>query len=208
MKVLQASGLGKRFGRRVVFRKLDMSASGGATVAITGPNGSGKSTLVRVLAGVMRPTRGTVSLTLGNTVIAPTDRPFRTGLVAPYLNVYDRFSPRENLQFITRARGMDKPGVWIDEVLEQVGLRDRADDLVTTFSSGMLQRVRFAVALVVSPDVLLLDEPGSNLDDAGREIVRGVISSSRKAGRVVVVATNDAREADLCDEGVSITDFH
>lgn len=103
---------------------------------------------------------------------------------------------------------MDKPGVWIDEVLEQVGLRDRADDLVTTFSSGMLQRVRFAVALVVSPDVLLLDEPGSNLDDAGREIVRGVISSSRKAGRVVVVATNDAREADLCDEGVSITDFH
>ena len=201
---LRADGLGKRFGARIVFRDLTLRAVGGSTVAVTGPNGSGKSTLVRILAGVLRPTRGTVALTVDGTEVAPRDRPFRTGLVAPYLNLYDRFSPRENLSFIARARRLPGADRAVESALDQVGLAARMDDLVATFSSGMKQRVRLAAAVLCGPDVLLLDEPGSNLDDAGRAVVDRIVASSVEAGRVVIVATNDAAEAARCREQVSV----
>ena len=206
MTELSASGLGKRFGRRVVFRDISLKVEGGTSVAITGHNGSGKSTLVRVLAGVLRPTKGTVSLSVDGKEVPGDLRPFRTGLVAPYLNLYSRFSPEENLRFIARARSLPNREERIAATLERVGLSDRGGDLVATFSSGMIQRVRLAAALIADPDVLILDEPTSNLDEAGHEVVRRAIDDACKAGRVVVVATNDAREAAACDAQCSVDD--
>ncbi|NNE70658.1 MAG: ABC transporter ATP-binding protein [Rhodothermales bacterium] len=196
---LSASGLEKRYGRRRVFRGVDLEVVGGQSMAITGHNGSGKSTLARVLAGVLRPTRGSVSLTVDGVQIPKEERPFRTGLVAPYLNLYAQFSPVENLRFIARARQLDDREARIAQTLRLVGLVGREDDLVTTFSSGMVQRVRLAAAVLGEPDVLILDEPTSNLDEEGRTIVRRVIDEYRSAGKVVVVATNDAAEAAECD---------
>ncbi|MFT4605499.1 MAG: heme exporter protein A [Rhodothermales bacterium] len=204
MTELSASGLGKRFGRRIVFRGIDLKVEGGNSVAITGHNGSGKSTLVRVLAGVLRPTKGAVSLSVDGTLIPTELRPFRTGLVAPYLNLYTRFSPAENLRFIARARSLPDREARIAATLDRVGLSKRAGDLVATFSSGMIQRVRLAAALIADPEVLILDEPTSNLDKAGHEIVRRTIAEARHAGRIVVVATNDAREAAACDIQCSV----
>lgn len=111
------------------------------------------------------------------------------------MNVYDGFSPRENLRFIARARRLADPEAHMEEMLEMVELTDRADDLVSTFSSGMKQRVKFAVAMLAAPPVLLLDEPRVNLDAAGLEMVVRVIARQQEKGGILVVATNDPEEA-------------
>jgi heme exporter protein A len=204
---LTAQDLGKRFGRRVLFRALSFELTGGQSLAITGANGSGKSTLVRILAGVMRASRGEVALQVNGAEVEAEDRPLHAGLVAPYLNVYDGFSARENLAFIARARHLPDARARIDDLLGLVALLDRADDLVATYSSGMKQRVRFAAALLPAPPLLLLDEPTSNLDAAGLRMVDRVIQRQLDEKLLLVVATNDASEAARCQRQLSVEDY-
>ena len=208
---LSADDIGQRFGRRVLFRRLTFELTGGRSLAITGANGSGKSTLVRILAGVLAPTRGTVRLEVGGEDVPREERPFRCGLVAPYLNVYDGFTARENLRFLARARHATRPDQdaegRIDEVLAFVGLAGRGDDLVQTYSSGMVQRVRVAAALLFRPPLLLLDEPSSNLDAPGIAMIERVVGRQIDRGRLLIIATNDAREAALCDTAIRVEDF-
>lgn len=204
---LEARHLSRRFGRRVLFRELSYRLSGGRSLAVTGANGSGKSTLLRILAGVLRPSRGEVALWVHGQRVPPEVRPLQTGLVAPYLNVYDGFTARENLAFVARARRLPGATRRIEHALEQVGLLDRADDFVATYSSGMKQRVKFALALLTEPPLLLLDEPSSNLDQAGLAMVDRVVAHQRAAERLLVVATNAAEEAARCDEILRLEDF-
>lgn len=204
MPRLIAENIGKRFGRRVLFKQLSFELEGGATLAITGANGAGKSTLLKILGGVLRPTKGVVSLQLNGRVLAGEERPLHTGLVAPYLNVYDGFSARENLAFLARARHLKQPVSRMDQVLDLVGLADRADDLVSTYSSGMKQRVKYAAALLAGPPLLLLDEPTANLDAAGLAMVDRVVTHQRESGQLLVIATNVAAEAEKCDDLVRI----
>ena len=204
---LTADDLGMRFGRRVLFRKLSFEARAGQALAVTGANGSGKSTLLRILAGVLTPVKGQVSLHIGGQEVPAEERPLRTGLVAPYLNVYDGFTARENLDFIAQARRLPNSDARIAEVLELVSLTDRADDFVRAYSSGMKQRVKYAVALLAEPPLLLLDEPTANLDAAGVAMVERVMAHQQAAGRLLVVATNVAAEAERCDAVVRIEDY-
>jgi len=204
--VLTARGLSQAFGRRVLFRDLELDVGAGDVLAVTGPNGSGKSTLLQILAGLREATAGTVTLHHGEHAIAPQERPLQVGFVAPYLNVYDEFTARENLDFLARVRRMRLPEGHIDELLDHLGLEGRADDLVRTFSSGMKQRVRFASALLPSPSVLFLDEPGSNLDVAGRTLVEELVSRQLSRGGAVVLATNNDEEAALCDRVLLLGD--
>lgn len=208
MPRLVCENLSKRFGRRLLFRDLSAAVEGGRSLAVTGANGAGKSTLLRLLAGVLTPSRGRVQLFgPGGAPVGEAARPLCTGLVAPYLNVYDGFSARENLWFIARARRLPDAAARIQEALEQVGLGARADDLVGTYSSGMKQRVKYAAALLPTPLLLLLDEPSANLDAAGLAMVRRVAEAQRAAGRLLVVATNSADEAARCDAQLRIEDF-
>ena len=205
--VLEASNLSKRFGRRLLFHKLSLRVRGGETVAVTGANGSGKSTLLRILAGVMTPTDGEVSLWTEGAVVPAERHPMHVGLVAPYLNVYDGFTPHENLHFIARARGLAGAEARIRRMLERVELDGRSEDMVSTFSSGMKQRVKFAAALLCEPPLLLLDEPNVNLDAAGQEMVRSIVEDQTGAGGIVVVATNDDREEGRHDRALRVEDF-
>ncbi len=209
MKTLQlvAENLGQRFGRRVLFRRLSFTVSGGASLAVTGANGSGKSTLLRILCGVLSPTTGTVTLHMDGALVPTEEHPLQAGLVAPYLNVYDGFSARENLQFIARLRRIRDATRRIEAVLETVELSRRADEPVATFSSGMKQRVKYAAACLSSPAMLLLDEPSTNLDAAGLAMVRRIVESQQKDGRIVVIATNDPDEASSCDQVIRIEDY-
>lgn len=205
--ILTAENVGMRYGRRVLFRQCGFEVTAGQALAITGANGSGKSTLLRILAGVLTPIKGTVTLELYGTQVAAADRPLQTGLVAPYLNVYDGFSARENLQFIAQARQLAHAAERIEAVLELVTLTGRGDDYVGTYSSGMKQRVKYAAALLTEPPLLLLDEPTANLDTAGIAMVERVMGYQRDAGRLLVVATNVADEANRCDATVCVEDF-
>lgn len=204
---LSGEGVGHRFGSRILFRRMDFSLKGGTSTAIVGSNGSGKSTLVRILAGLLTPTAGSVQLRLDGRVIERLNQPLQCGMVAPYMNVYDAFTPRENLSFIADARRLEGRDQRVQDVLGVVGLEDRADDPVSTFSSGMIQRVRVACALLPDPPVLLLDEPGATLDDVGLAMMQDVIRAQTDKGRIVVVATNVAAEADLCGSRIDVTAF-
>jgi len=186
---------------------MSFELTGGCPVAITGSNGSGKSTLIRILAGVLRPSRGSVTLRINDTEIEREQQPFHVGLVAPYLNLYEAFSPAENLKFIARSRGIKDAGKRVDGILAKVGILDRRDDFISTFSSGMKQRVRIAAALFCEPEILLLDEPRSNLDDEGKILVSEVIEEATENGRIIVIATNDETEAAQCQTQIRIQDY-
>ncbi len=193
--MLSASSVSHRYGRRVLFSDLSLELENGSRTAIVGPNGSGKSTLLRILGGLLTPSSGTVQLKIGSRVIESSVRPVHVGLVAPYLNLYDGLSAAENLHFIRRMRGARIASKRVDALLEEVGLADRSADLVATFSSGMLQRLRLAAALLPDPEVLLLDEPSITLDDAGARILDRAVQQASDDGRIVVTATNVTEEA-------------
>lgn len=191
-----------RYGRRVLFRDLSFDARPGRPLAITGENGSGKSTLLKILAGVVEPTAGGASLFQDGVKVEGVDQPLAVGFVAPYLQLYDPFTAYENLAFLAQARRIDEQASRISAVLERVGLAERAQDALSTFSTGMRQRLRVAAALLHDPSVLLLDEPSATLDGRGRALIESVIASP---DRIVIVATNDPYEASLCTDHVSLS---
>ncbi len=206
MPALVAKQVGHRYGSLLLFRRLSFSMEGGESVAVTGANGAGKSTLLRILAGVLAPKAGTVTLRVDGTPVGAETHPLRAGLVAPALGLYGALTARENVTFLARARRLSGAATRIDEVLERVGIADRADDPVSTFSSGMRQRVKYAAALLADPPLLLLDEPAANLDAAGRSMVDRVVDDQLSAGGMVVVATNRADEAVRHDRSLRIED--
>jgi heme exporter protein A len=195
MTTLTADRLGHHFGSLLLFRRLSFRMEAGESLAVTGANGAGKSTLLRILAGVLTPKAGTVTLRVDGADVAPDAHPRRVGLVAPYLGLYETLTARENLAFLARARRLADADRRLADVLDRVGLTDRADDPVSTFSSGMQHRVKYAAALLADPPVLLLDEPSVTLDEAGRELVATVVADQRERGGLVVVATNRPDEA-------------
>ena len=206
MPSLTADAVGHRYGSLLLFRRLSFEMNGGESLAVTGANGAGKSTLLRILAGVLAPKAGTVTLSVDGAPVPSGRHPARTGLVAPALGLYGGLTARENLAFLARVRRLSDADRRIEEGLARVGLADRADDPVSTFSSGMRQRVKYAAALLADPPLLLLDEPAANLDAAGREMVETVVAEQQADDGMVIVATNRSDEAARHDRTLRIED--
>ena len=202
---LIADQITHRFGRNILFDKLSFTVEEGEVLTITGPNGSGKSTLMRIVAGVLTPSDGTVYLKSDEHL--SSSYTLQVGYVAPYLNVYNDFTAYENLLFIAQARGIKNPAHRIMTLLERVQLIRHAHQPVKTFSSGMKQRIRYAAALLHHPPLLLLDEPTTTLDEAGRQLVRDLIEEQRDEGTIVLLATNQPEEAAYGDRTLHIPDF-
>lgn len=204
MTTLTAEQISKRFGQRRVITDVSLSIESGTVLSITGSNGSGKSTLMMMLAGALRPDKGAVSLTTSTSTFQREDIPFHVGLVSPAMNIYGEFTPLELLDLQAGLRGLKGAADYYRDVLDRVGLRDRMNDHVRTFSSGLRQRVLVALAVSPQPEVLLLDEPSITLDEAGREIVENEIQLQSKTG-IVVIATNDAREKAWSSENIHLS---
>lgn len=204
MASLVVEQVGHHFGSLLLFRRLSFTMEGGESLAVTGANGAGKSTLLRILAGVLAPKAGTVTLRTGGQAIAPEAHPRRVGLVAPYLGLYETLTARENLAFLAEARRLPQADRRIATALDRVGLADRADDPVSDFSSGMQHRVKYAAALLAEPPLLLLDEPSVTLDAAGRDLVESIVDDQRDRGGLVIVATNRPDEAARHDRSLRI----
>jgi heme exporter protein A len=187
----------------VIFDHISFDLSRTESLSITGRNGSGKSTLVKILCGVLIPTTGSVSMTSEGSMIKSEQRRAFIGFVSPYLQLYDEFTGSENLHLATRLRGIKRQDAEVDELLKRVGLFNCRDDRVGTYSSGMKQRLKYAFALLHKPALLVLDEPMSNLDEAGIQMVREIIEAQKQVG-IAVVATNDADEARLCGHNLDL----
>jgi len=205
MNTLVGKGLSKSYQRRRVLRDVELSASSGDVVGIIGPNGSGKSTLVRIMAGVLRPDNGTVQLTVNDHTVDTSEHPYHVGMVAPYLQIYDEFTPLELLDLQRRLHGESSSSHANEATLQAVGLHERLADPVRTFSSGLRQRMLLALAVHRQPAILILDEPTVTLDSAGIEIVHQQIQAQRSRGGITLLATNDERERSWCTFTVAVS---
>lgn len=190
-------GLTRYFGERTVLRELTLSLGAGQTLVVLGRNGAGKSTLLRILATLLRPHGGTAKV-FGEALPRQGWKVrARIGLLGHEPLLYRDLSGRENLRYHARLYGVT--GERIDAVLEAVGMGLRADDPVRSLSRGMVQRLAVARAVLHSPQLLLLDEPRSNLDPAGAEQLEPLIG--RPSGTTRVLTSHDPRaaleEADL-----------
>lgn len=200
---LTLASLTKRYGGRKILNKLELTAIGGEVIGVFGPNGSGKSTLLRCIAGLLRPSAGDVKLQVNNAdCSAPAMLRSMVGYISPELNLYPELSARENLQFF--AAVTSRPSKPIADLLTDVGLGRRQDDPIGSFSSGMRQRVRLALATLHEPAILLLDEPGLALDEAGQEVVLSMIREQQQRGGIVILATNDQRERELVQRHIYV----
>jgi len=199
---LRISGLTHEFDEREVFSAIDFEFDGGC-LAVIGANGSGKSTLLRIIAGLLVPTEGEARVLVDGQPVCGGALRDAIGLAAPDVHLYSELTPRENLRFLVDARALPGREALVDEALREVGLDHRADDPVGELSSGLRRRACLAAAIIHRPPLLLLDEPGANLDDEGAAIVRGIVDRYQRAG-MVVVATNDRAEADLGQECLSL----
>ncbi len=200
---LSLAGVSKRFGRRRVFEGVNAEVGRGEVLVVIGPNGAGKSTLLLVIAGLLRPTRGQVVVSVDGKALPYENRRQWLGMVAPDLTLYQELTALENLRFFERVRGRVPREADLEALLERVGLEGRGRDRVGTYSSGMRQRLKYAFALAHAPKVLLLDEPTANLDASGVSMVEEVIAEQRRRG-VLVLATNAPEEARHGDHRVAL----
>jgi heme exporter protein A len=199
MYSLVADNLGKRFGSRKVLSEISFELKTGDSLAIVGDNGSGKSTLVMLLLGYYHATKGKISFSREGTRLDDARIRSTSSLVSPYLNLYDNLTAEENLVFFSTVAGDNVTGKRINALLDLVGLEGRGGDPVASYSSGMKQRLKYAVAMLNEPSFLFLDEPTSNLDESGKQIVKGIIEDYRSRA-IIIVATNEKEEYSLASQ--------
>jgi ABC-type multidrug transport system ATPase subunit len=193
---IELEGLGKRYRRHWIFRNLSTVMEAPQRWALTGPNGSGKSTLIRLLAGALVPGEGRLCWSLEGRELEPEVVFTQVALAAPYLELLEPLALGEFLDF----HGALKPwreGMDSRAVMQRCGLEEKAGQAIREFSSGMKQRVRLACALYSHCPLLLLDEPGSNLDASGRRWMEEELEAC-SAGRLIVIASNLEEEVRTC----------
>jgi heme exporter protein A len=173
----------KRYGAVYALRNLTLAIAPGECVALAGRNGSGKTTLLRIASCLTRPTRGTLSFS----GVTENQNP-RAGFVAHASMVYDELTAEENLLFFAKLLGVADRRRLVHELLCEVGLAERKDSLVRTFSRGMRQRVAIARALLANPSLLLFDEPATGLDPEATSWLTGQLRELRDSGCTIVMS--------------------
>ena len=192
--------LDKNFGSIQALKGVTLQVETGVIYGLLGPNGAGKTTFIRLLTGATKPASGSLSV-LG---LSPQKdkRLLRSkiGYMPQSPALYDDLSPRENIRFFGRAHPIKNLARRVDEVIEFVGLSDRARDPVYKFSGGMKQRVSLACALVHQPEILLLDEPTTGIDPKLRETFWKHFRELATSGVTLLVSTHQMDEALYCDK--------
>jgi heme exporter protein A len=198
---IDTDGLARRYGRRWALAGVTMHVPAATVMMVAGRNGAGKSTLLRVLATAIRPDRGTVTVGGFDVVRDRQDVRKLTALLAHQNYLYDSLTARENLDIVAEHLRVSRDRVL--PLLEQVGLGERAHDVVSTFSAGMRKRLSFARVLLQEPRIVLLDEPYGALDPPGFDLVDSVIAGLKASGATILMATHQwERAARFCDLAV------
>jgi len=214
--VVAASQVTRRYGEGDTavdaLRGVDLDIEGGKLTAIMGPSGSGKSTLMHILAGLDRPTSGTVAIAgeeiteMGDSALTKLRRK-RIGFVFQFFNLLPMLSAEENVTLPLAIAGEKPDKRWVDELLGELGLNDRRTHRPAELSGGQQQRVAIGRALVTKPTVMFADEPTGNLDSAtSEEILLLLRRSVDTHGQTTVMVTHDARAAAIADRILFLAD--
>ena len=202
---IEARGLTKKFGDRKAVRPLDLAIARGESVALFGPNGSGKTTLIRMLTSTLRPSAGSFKIAGLDPREADRAARRRVGALFHQTFLYDELSARDNLLFFGGLYGVADAPERADRLLEAMGLADRADDTVGSFSRGMQQRLALARCLIHDPEVVFLDEPFTGLDPLSASTFMQALGELHERGRTVLLVTHNlARGLELCQRWIIV----
>ena len=203
---INLSNLGKRYNYEWIFRNLTYTFEAGNSYAILGHNGSGKSTLLTIIAGHNLHSEGDLTYTLGTQALAHEEAYKYLSLTAPYLELVEEFTLLEMLEFHTRFKKL-RNNLSNTELVDRMGLQRSKNKFVKDFSSGMKQRLKLALALYSDTQLLLLDEPTTNLDQEGVTWYQEHVDQN-KAGRLIIVGSNIHHEYAFCEHHLRISDYH
>ncbi len=204
--MIETHDLGKDFDDLVAVDGVSLRVSAGEILALLGPNGAGKTTTIRMLASILRPSRGKASVAGFDVVDQPDDVHSCIGLLTEHHGLYTRMRAVEYLSFFGRVHGLPLPHVQarIEELSVRYGLAEFLQKRLGEYSRGMRQRLALVRALLHEPSVLLLDEPTSALDPASAKMVRRRIGKLRSANRAIVVCTHNLYEAEELADTIAI----
>ncbi len=200
--MISVQNLTKQFGELRAVDRISFTVAQGELFGFLGPNGAGKTTTISMICGLLRPDEGTIQIGAYNLWENPKAAKRLLGLVPQDLALYEEFNARENLFFWGGLYGPPRAQLKksIDDILERVGLSDRAKEPVSRYSGGMKRRLNLAIGLVHQPKVLLLDEPTVGIDPQARNNIMEVIRAIARQGTTIIFTTHHLEEAEkLCD---------
>jgi ABC-2 type transport system ATP-binding protein len=203
--VLTASRLSRRFGDRLAVDDVSFTLEAGEIFALLGPNGAGKTTTLRMLAGLIAPSAGSVEI--DGQPMGPQSAPqlrARIGFLTEAPGLWDRLTVRQNLLVYARIYGLPSPDRAVDESMERFEIRDRGNDRAAQLSKGLKQRVALARSLLHDPRIAMLDEPTSGLDPASAREVRDLVLGLRAQGRTILLCTHNLDEVDRVADRVAV----
>ena len=203
--MLTASNLSRRFGDRLAIDDVSFTLEPGEIFALLGPNGAGKTTTLRILAGLIAPTTGSVEI--DGQRMGPQSAPqlrSRIGFLTEAPGLWDRLTVRDNLLVYARMYGLPAPRKVVDDALERFEIRDRGDDRAAQLSKGLKQRVALARSLLHDPRIAMLDEPTSGLDPGSAREGRDLVLGLRAQGRTILLCTHNLDEVERVADRVAV----
>lgn len=197
----------KNFGGKVVFVGVQAKFSSGNCHCVCGENGSGKSTLLKCIARYMHLDEGKITAQEDGIHISKEEHRRLVGMIAPDFALYRELTAYENVKFFAGLRNVSLTQAVIEESLATVGLLSDSRRTIQEFSTGMQQRVKWAILLSSQLPIWLLDEPSSNLDESGRLLVKEQIQKAARQGKIVVMATNDPVEVEYATDVLALDEY-
>lgn len=193
--------VGLSFSGREIFKNLGCELNAGRITGIVGRNGSGKSTFLKLAGKIIKPDTGEINFFDGK-ILSRAECAKKIAAITPEMKIYDELTAEENLKFFMKLRGKNFAPEIFFALGERVGLNfDSFGKIrVGNFSTGMRQRLKFAILLAVDSEIWLLDEPTSNLDDEGRKIFYAEIKNAAQNGKIILTATNEKSDMEICNE--------
>ncbi|SDN54593.1 ABC-2 type transport system ATP-binding protein [Bacillus sp. OK048] len=208
VNILTVQGLKKSFGKFEAVKGVSFSIEKGESFSLLGPNGAGKSTIINMLTGLYPPISGEIHIKGIDVIKNPKQAQKMIGVVPQEIALYETLSARENLKFWGRmydlsGKNLDKS---VDEVLEMIGLTDRAKDKVNTFSGGMKRRVNIGAAILHQPEVLIMDEPTVGIDPQSRNHILETVKRLNNEGMTIIYTSHYMEEVEYLCERIGIID--
>jgi ABC-2 type transport system ATP-binding protein len=208
VNILNVQELGKSFGKFEAVKGVSFSVEKGESFSLLGPNGAGKSTTINMITGLYPPTSGSIHITGVDVIKNPKQAQKSIGVVPQEIALYETLSARENLKFWGRMYDLSGNALEksVDEVLEIIGLTDRAKDKVSTFSGGMKRRVNIGAAILHKPEVLIMDEPTVGIDPQSRNYILESVKRLNNEGMTIIYTSHYMEEVEYLCERIGIID--
>ncbi|MFO7800189.1 ATP-binding cassette domain-containing protein [Rhodohalobacter sp.] len=202
---ISANNISKKYGRKRVLNGISFLHQT-TVLGIAGANGSGKSTLLKIISGLLKPTSGKIQWEIFEDTLQPKAIIPYIGFSAPYVQLYEELTVEENLRFLVELQ-KNSSIEDINDLLHRFEIKKLQNSLYGNLSTGQQQRVKLASAVIKKPSILIMDEPGSNLDQKGKSLIKNLVQTFRDSKKMVIIASNQQDELDLCDKTIDLNNF-